>query len=113
MTMRNPFIAAMMLPALLSAAPYAGGDELEAEIAQAVAKVKEEKGAGVDPAAGLRTRKRGPHVVYCRREEPKGTRFPTEICYDEQGIRNMLQTKREDQANVDQIRRIQATGYVR
>jgi hypothetical protein len=61
----------------------------------------------------FRARMRAQHVVYCRREVPKGTRFPTEVCYDAQGIREMLQTQREDQSNVDQIRRIPATDYVR
>jgi hypothetical protein len=38
-----------------------------------------------------------------------GTRFPAEACCDEKGIRELLQAQREDQANFDQIRRIQGT----
>jgi hypothetical protein len=46
--------------------------------------------------------------VYCRREEPKGTRFPAEVCYDEAGLRAMQQAQVEDQAKVDQMRRTQS-----
>ncbi|MGH7126929.1 MAG: hypothetical protein ACREIV_00055 [Planctomycetaceae bacterium] len=109
MTMRNPIIAAMMLPALLLAAPNAGGDEPQAdESTQALAEAKEMSEPEFTPPPGFRARKRGQHVVYCRREEPKGTRFPAEVCYDEQGIRSMLQTLKEDQMKVDQIRKTQA-----
>ena len=107
--MLNPIIAAAMLPALLLAAPHAGGDETQAESKQAVVEAKGTKERVFTPPPGFRARKRGKLVVYCRREEPKGSRFPTEVCYDEQGIRDMLQAQREDQMKVDQIRRIQTT----
>jgi len=38
-----------------------------------------------------------------------GTRFPVEKCYDEQGIRDYLLAQRENQKQVDQMRRICAT----
>jgi hypothetical protein len=107
-TMRPLIIIAAMLPAFLAGAPEAGGDETEAKSTQAAAEPEEKR--EFEPPPGFRPRKRGELVVYCRREEPKGSRFPTEVCYDEQGIRNMLQSQREDQAKVDQIRRTRATG---
>jgi hypothetical protein len=107
--MRNPIIATATLAALLLVLSHAGGDEPQAESTQPIAKAKETKEREFTPPPGFRARKRGQHVVYCRREEPKGSRFPTEVCYDEQGIRNMLQAQREDQMKVDQIRRIQTT----
>jgi hypothetical protein len=110
MTMHHLTIAALMLPALLLVAPHAGAGEPTAESTEAVAEGEETKERAFTPPPGFRERKRGKHVVYCRREEPKGSRFPTEICYDEKGIREMLQAQREDQAKVDQIRRTRATG---
>ncbi len=93
--MHHLSIATLMLPALLLVAPHADGDKPQAE--------------STEPPPGFRERKRGKHVVYCRREEPKGSRFPSETCYDEQGIRDMLQSQREDQIKIDQIRRTEAT----
>ncbi len=92
------------------AAPHAGGDEQKAEVTRAAAEAKETKEREFVPPPGFHARKRGRYVVYCRREEPKGTRFPTEICYDEPGIREMLQTQNDDRAKVDQMRRTQATS---
>ncbi len=107
--MHHLTIATLMLPALLLVAPHADGDKPQAESTEAVTEVKEAKEQAFKPPPGFRERKRGKHVVYCRREEPKGSRFPSEICYDEQGIRDMLQSQREDQIKIDQIRRTEAT----
>jgi hypothetical protein len=107
--MRTIALAAMLLPALLLAAPHSGADEPRAADDQDVADAPEKSAQDFKPPPGFRSRKRGEHTVYCRREEPKGTRFPTEVCYDEKGIREMLQAQREDQIKVDQVRRTQAT----
>jgi len=59
------------------------------------------------PPDGWRPKKRGKFTVYCRKEyNAKGTRFPTETCYDEAGIRAMLAAQLEDREKVDQMRRI-------
>ena len=59
------------------------------------------------PPDGWRPKKRGKFTVYCRKEyNAKGTRFPTETCYDEAGIRAMLAAQLEDREKVDQLRRI-------
>jgi hypothetical protein len=108
--MRPLFILAAMLPALLLATPDAGGDESKAAGRASVSEPKSAEKPEFKPPPGFRARKRGEFVVYCRREEPKGSRFPTEVCYDEDGIRNMLQTQREDQVKVDQIRKTRAVG---
>ena len=77
-------------------------DEPVAEKAAAVAETKE-----FTPPDGWRPKKRGQFTVYCRKDyNVKGTRFPAETCYDEAGIRAMLEAQREDQAMVDQMRRI-------
>ena len=55
---------------------------------------------------GFKPKKRGKFTVYCRKEEAMGTRFPVEKCYDEQGIREYVLDQRENQKQVDQMRRI-------
>jgi hypothetical protein len=77
-------------------------DEPVADKAAAVAEAKEFK-----PPDGWRPKKRGKFIVYCRKDyNVKGTRFPAETCYDEAGIRAMIEAQREDQTLVDQMRRI-------
>ena len=71
--------------------------------------VEAAKAAGKEfvPPDGWRPKKRGEFTVYCRKEyNAKGTRFPTETCYDEAGIREMLAAQGEDREKVDQLRRI-------
>jgi DnaJ-class molecular chaperone len=58
------------------------------------------------PPPGWRTKQRGKFTIYCRKQSEKGTRLPTEVCYDEEGIRAMLLAQREDQERVDQMRRV-------
>jgi len=77
-------------------------DEPVADKAAVVAETKE-----FTPPDGWRPKTRGKYTVYCRKDyNVKGTRFPAETCYDEAGIRAMLEAQREDQAKVDQMRRI-------
>jgi hypothetical protein len=86
-----------------TAAVTAGAaDEPVAEKVAAVAETKE-----FTPPDGWRQKKRGQFTVYCRKDyNVKGTRFPAETCYDEAGIRAMVEAQREDQAMVDKMRRI-------
>jgi hypothetical protein len=59
------------------------------------------------PPDGWRAKKRGQFTVYCRKDyNVRGTRFPAETCYDEAGIRAMVEAQREDQMMVDKMRRI-------
>ncbi|MGH8205089.1 MAG: hypothetical protein ACREST_10805, partial [Steroidobacteraceae bacterium] len=54
-----------------------------------------------------RAKKRGQYTVYCRKDyNVRGTRFPAETCYDEAGIRAMIEAGREDQMMVDKMRRV-------
>ena len=77
-------------------------DEPVAEKSDAVAEATEFK-----PPDGWRPKKRGQFTVYCRKDyNVKGTRLPAETCYDEAGIRAMLEAQREDQKTVDQMRRV-------
>lgn len=70
------------------------------------AKVPEAKAKVFVPPDGWRPKKRGKFTVYCRKETPRGTRIPTEVCYDEDGIRAMLAAQTEDRERVDQMRRV-------
>lgn len=70
------------------------------------AKEPEAKAEAFVPPEGWRPKKRGKFTVYCRKETPRGTRIPTEVCYDEEGIRAMLASQAEDRERVDQLRRV-------
>jgi hypothetical protein len=109
--MRTPIVATLVVPALLLIAAAVRAEPPAAESEQAAARTGATEEREFAPPPGFRPKKRGEFVVYCRREEPKGTRFPKEVCYDEKGIREMLQTQLEDQMKVDQIRRTKATTF--
>lgn len=55
---------------------------------------------------GFREKKRGKYTVYCRKDTAMGSRFASEKCYDEQGLRDYIADQRENQKQVDQMRRI-------
>jgi hypothetical protein len=127
--MHATFLTALILPGLLLAAPIAGSEELPAETAAAAkAAPAEDKPADtkpVDAAAsaaakadadddfvippGFKERKRGKYTVYCRKDPVMGTRFQSERCYDEKGIRDYLLAQRENQENIDRMRRVCST----
>jgi hypothetical protein len=123
--MRNLLIAVMILPALWLAAPRAIGDEprqsedttaeparaadADADSANAKPDLAAAKAADKDEIrlpAGFKAKKRGKFTVYCRKTTALGTRFPTETCYDERGIRAYILDQEESQKQVDQMRRI-------
>ena len=58
------------------------------------------------PPDGWREKKRGKFTVYCRKEMVVGSRFQKETCYDQEGIRAMLEKQQQDRDNLDQMRRI-------
>lgn len=113
--MHATLLTALMLPGLLLAAPIAGSEEPAAEnaapaeaasadtAASAVAKADEDD--FVLPP-GFKPMKRGKFILYCRKETVMGTRFPAQKCYDENGIRQMAQSLREEREKIDQMRRI-------
>ena len=76
--------------------------DADADAVQAAAEEDEE----IRIPPGFRVKKRGEFTLYCRKEDVMGTRFPSERCYDETGIREYLRAQREDQQKVDQMRRI-------
>jgi hypothetical protein len=56
---------------------------------------------------GFRAKKRGDATVYCRKETPLGSRFQTEKCYDEAGLR---QLQLADLEKTEMLERIRACG---
>ena len=115
----------MILPGLLLAAPIAGSEEPLAETASAAtAAPAEDHPTDANPAdsaasavakdeddnfvlpPGFKPMKRGKYILYCRKETVMGTRLPAQKCYDEDGIRQMAQTLREEREKIDQMRRI-------
>ncbi len=81
-------------------APVAAKSDPAAASAQAAAKDE------IRLPAGFKPKKRGKFTVYCRKDTVMGTRFPTETCYDERGIRAYILDQQENQKQVDQMRRI-------
>lgn len=115
--MRMTTIAVLTLLAALLARPIPAlaGDGDSAD--EPPAAQQAEQSAEAAPAAmaaaqefkvppGFRQKTRGKHTVYCRKEKPIGTRFDTETCYDEQGLRDYVRAQQEDQAMMDKTRRI-------
>jgi len=119
------FLTSMILPGLLLAAPIAGSEEPLAETASAAtAAPAEDHPTDANPAdaaasavakdeddnfvlpPGFKPMKRGKYILYCRKETVMGTRLPAQKCYDEDGIRQMAQTLREEREKIDQMRRI-------
>jgi hypothetical protein len=101
--MRNMLAGWVALAIAATAVAHANAaDEPVADKAAAVAGTKKV----FTPPDGWRPKKRGQFTVYCRKQSEMGTRLPTEKCYDEQGIRDMLAAQRDDREKVDQMRRI-------
>ena len=111
--MRATLLTAVILPGLLLAAPVAGSEEPAAENAapaesapvDAAAVAKADEDDFVLPP-GFKPMKRGKYILYCRKETVMGTRLPAQKCYDENGIRQMAQSLREEREKIDQMRRI-------
>lgn len=56
--------------------------------------------------AGFKARKRGNLTLYCIRGKATGTRFPTESCYDEPGLRDYILKREASNREFDQNRAI-------
>ena len=56
------------------------------------------------PPPGFVKKKRGNHVLYCKRDTTVGTRIKTENCYDEQQVRDYMLALKETKDSVDRIR---------
>ncbi|MGE0467082.1 MAG: hypothetical protein AB7P44_11625 [Steroidobacteraceae bacterium] len=61
------------------------------------------------PPPGFKTKKRGTKVVYCKKDMESGTRFASERCYDQDQLRELEVAREEEQADLDQSRRICST----
>ena len=111
--MRATLLTAVILPGLLLAAPVAGSEEPAAEnaapaesaAADAAAVARTDEDDFVLPP-GFKPMKRGKYILYCRKETVMGTRLPAQKCYDENGIRQIAQSLREEREKIDQMRRI-------
>lgn len=58
------------------------------------------------PPPGFREKKRGKKTVYCKKDLESGTRFASEICYDEEQLRSMEREREHDRTAFDQSRRL-------
>ena len=59
--------------------------------------------------AGYQPKTRGKKVVYCKKAMESGTRFAQEKCYSEDQLRAMSAEREQDQADIDQTRRVCVT----
>lgn len=55
---------------------------------------------------GFKARKRGDLTLYCIRGKATGTRFPTEDCYDEPGLRDYILKREASNREFEQNRAI-------
>jgi hypothetical protein len=107
--MRNLLPCLLLLLPLTAFLPAHAEDEVKpaaATDAAAPAPKAKADDETFTPPPGWRAKQRGKFTIYCRKQSEKGTRLPKEVCYDEEGIRAMLQSQREDQERVDQMRRV-------
>jgi hypothetical protein len=76
----------------------------KADAPPAEAKAKAAKEVVLPP--GFKAKKRGNHTLYCIRGKATGTRFPTEDCYDEPGLRDYLLKREASNREFEQNRAI-------
>ena len=81
-----------------------GKEKAEAPPAEAEAKPREAKEMVLP--AGFKARKRGNLTLYCIRGKATGTRFPTEDCYDEPGLRDYILKREASNREFEQNRAI-------
>ena len=61
---------------------------------------------------GFKARKRGNLTLYCIRGKATGTRFPTEDCYDEPGLRDYILKREASNREFEQRRAICSNASV-
>ena len=59
--------------------------------------------------AGYQAKQRGKKTVYCKKAMESGTRFSREKCFSRETLRAMEASRNEDQAKLDQTRKICAS----
>lgn len=69
-----------------------------------VAESKAEK--EFEPPPGYLPKKRGNKVVYCKKDQEIGTRFPSEKCFDEDQLRAYLLAREQANRDFEQRRAI-------
>lgn len=77
---------------------------------QPVAASGEGKEMTIPP--GFKVKKRGNKVLYCTKGSAIGTRFVTETCYDEAGMRDYLLAREQGQTDFERSRSVCATASV-
>jgi hypothetical protein len=55
---------------------------------------------------GFYEKKRGKHMLYCKKDAPMGTRIQTERCMNDGQMRDYLIALQEQKTNVDRLRAI-------
>lgn len=108
-------VALVAVPGLAWASPSAIGNETTT-VDAAQDKVVSPATAEAKPPvefkvpAGYRAKKRGKKMVYCKKDMESGTRFAQEKCYDEEQLQAMELVRAEEQAKIDQARKVCAVS---
>lgn len=113
--MRSMILAALMMlltgPALAQESSSGIGDETKSSDqakdkaeAETVASAKEADELVIPP--GFKAKKRGEITLYCIKGKATGTRFATESCYDEAGLRDYILKREQSNREFDQNRMI-------
>lgn len=79
---------------------------LAGETEQAVPEKKSEAKAAqeIRLPPGFAKVKRGKHVLYCKRDSNVGTRFKSEKCFDEAGMRDYILAQQQNNRDFDRAR---------
>jgi len=114
LTVLTAFLMSTALASVASANPGAIGNETptaeqapDKAASEAVEEAKELEPFKVP--AGYQPKTRGKKVVYCKKAMESGTRFAQEKCYSEHQLRAMSAEREQNQADIDQTRRVCVT----
>ncbi len=80
-----------------------GTDKADSKPVAAVAAADDD---GVAIPAGFKKKKRGDLVLYCIKGKATGTRFPTESCYDEAGLKDYILKREASNRDFEQSRSV-------
>jgi hypothetical protein len=103
--------APTLLAIILSLGPVAGGASATASepaetkpTAAAEAEAKKEKEKELKLPPGFKKVQRGKFTLYCKKETPLGSRFKTDRCLDEAGMRDYILALEATKGDVDRMR---------
>ena len=95
--------AALLVCACFAASAAEPPPDPEASKSAAAAKPAARESGDFKPPPGFRAQKRRGLTPYCRKEAELGSRFKSEKCYDEAGIKDLQRAERETEEMMNRI----------